>query len=153
MFTFAKDYIENSNNIENLRAKGKIDRVSVERLCAGPAVPLIYSFMKNKYKGLQVVLEMDTKFGPAKKFDDLESKDIINMGMKHKDPLCLLVVEKFTEIFGTEAGNLALKTLPFGGVYLIGGVSQGIRDFIINEKTFMKSFSSKGRLSPLMKNI
>jgi glucokinase len=36
------------------------------------------------------------------------------------------VVEKFTENFGTEAGNIALKTLPYGGVYLIGGVTAGI---------------------------
>ena len=46
LMVFAKNFIENSNNVENLRAKGKIDRVSIERLCAGPAVPLIYAFMK-----------------------------------------------------------------------------------------------------------
>ena len=43
---FARKFIENSDNIENKRAKGKVGRLSVERLCAGPAVPLIYSFMK-----------------------------------------------------------------------------------------------------------
>ena len=43
---FSRKFIEHSNNVENLRAKGPIGRVSVERLCAGPAVPLIYSFMK-----------------------------------------------------------------------------------------------------------
>ena len=46
MLNFAKKYIENSNNVENLRAKGKIDRVSVERLIAGPAVPLLYDFFR-----------------------------------------------------------------------------------------------------------
>ena len=46
LHVFARDFIENSNNIENLRAKAKIGRISVERLCAGPAVPLIYAFMK-----------------------------------------------------------------------------------------------------------
>jgi glucokinase len=43
---FAIDYIQNSNNKENERGKDTIERVSVERLCAGPAVPLIYEFMK-----------------------------------------------------------------------------------------------------------
>lgn len=43
---FAMDYIKNSNNIENLRGKSEIERTSIERLCAGPAVPLIYEFMK-----------------------------------------------------------------------------------------------------------
>lgn len=100
--------------------------MSVERLCAGPAVPLIYSFMKTQYKDLEVVLEKDTKFGKAKTFNDIESKDIINMAIENKDPLCMKVVEKFTQIYGTECGNLALKTLPYGGIYLIGGVTTGI---------------------------
>ena len=39
---FAIEYIKTSNNVENLRGKGDIDRVSIERMCAGPAVPLIY---------------------------------------------------------------------------------------------------------------
>merc|ERR1711957_1010824 len=44
---FAKEYTRTSNNIENQRAKGSIlTRVSVERLCAGPAIPLIYEFLK-----------------------------------------------------------------------------------------------------------
>ena len=51
--------------------------MSVERLCAGPAVPLIYQFMKEKHTNLEVVLEKDTKLGKAKKFNDIESKDII----------------------------------------------------------------------------
>lgn len=43
---FAMDYIKNSKNIENKRSSEEITRVSIERLCAGPAVPLIYEFMK-----------------------------------------------------------------------------------------------------------
>lgn len=46
---FAKHYIETSNNVENKRAKGKVYRISIERLCAGPALPLIYEFMKTKH--------------------------------------------------------------------------------------------------------
>jgi len=57
---FAKKYIENSNNVENRRAKGKVYRISIERLCAGPALPLIYEFMKLKYPNLPRVMEKDT---------------------------------------------------------------------------------------------
>ncbi len=39
---FARNYIETSNNIENQKCKRKVDRLSVESLCAGPAIPLIY---------------------------------------------------------------------------------------------------------------
>ena len=44
-YNFAKKFIETSNNVENLRAKTKLDRFSIERACAGPAIPLIYSFL------------------------------------------------------------------------------------------------------------
>jgi glucokinase len=55
------------------------------------------------------------------------------MAIKNKDKLCMKVVEKFTENLGTETGNLALKTLPFGGIYLIGGVTAGIKEYLIKE--------------------
>lgn len=87
---------------------------------------MIYAFMKQKHPDLEVVLEKDTQFGPAKKFEDITSKDIINLAIKHKDPLCMKVVEKFSQNFGHETGNFALKTMPFGGIYLIGGVTGGI---------------------------
>jgi len=114
---FAREYIENSNNVENLRAKRKVGRMSVESLCAGPAVPCIYAYMAKKFPNLEKVLEKE------KSFDEIESKDIIDCAMETNDPLCMKVVEKFTENFGTETGNLALKTLPYGGIYLIGGVT------------------------------
>lgn len=63
------------------------------------------------------------------------------------------VVEKFTENFGTETGNLALKTLPYGGIYLIGGVTNGIKDYLISDPKFMDSFYNKGRLSDHMRSF
>ncbi len=41
-----------------------------------------------------------------------------------------MVVKKFVEILAVEVGNMALKTLPFGGVYLVGGVVNGIADYL-----------------------
>lgn len=58
------------------------------------------------------------------------------------------MVEKFTENYGTEAGNIALKTLPYGGVYLIGGVTAGIQNYLLENSKFMEAFTNKGRLSP-----
>lgn len=73
--------------------------------------------------------------------------------MQTKDPLCMKVVEKFTKIFGTETGNVALKTLPYGGIYLIGGVTNGIKDYLISDHTFMDAFYNKGRLSDHMRSF
>ena len=60
------------------------------------------------------------------------SKDIISFAMESKDPLCMKVVEKFTEILANEVGNSALKTMPYGGIYLIGGVIHGIFDHLVS---------------------
>ena len=121
---FAINYIKTSNNEENKRGKAEITRVSIERLCAGPAVPLIYEFMKQQFPDLPRVLEED------KKPDELLSGDIISCGMKTKDELCMKVIRKFTEIFAVEVGNMCIKTLPTGGVYLLGGVTHGIMEFL-----------------------
>lgn len=147
LVVFARKFIENNNNIENLRGKAKVGRMSAERLCAGPAVPLIYAFMKEKYPELESTLEKQ------KSFDEITSFDIISGAMQKKDPLCLKVVEKFAENFGRETGNMALKTLPYGGIYLIGGVTAGIEDYLKTDNTFMTAFSDKGRLTDEMKKF
>ena len=150
MLQFAYKYIENSNNIENLRAKAKLTRVSHERLGAGPAVPLIYEFLKEEHPEMERILE---KGDAAKKPDELVSHDIISAGMKLKDPLCRKVVELFADIFAAEAGDFALKTLPYGGVYLIGGVTKGISDYIVHEKQWINTFYEKGRQANVMRRF
>lgn len=73
---FARHFIEHSDNVENLRARGPVGRMSTERLCAGPAVPLIYSFMKQKYPFYQAALEN------SKEFKDITAADIISYGIE-----------------------------------------------------------------------
>lgn len=144
---FALEFIKNSQNVENQRGRAEITRTSVERLCAGPAVPLIYEFMKTQYPDLPRVLEKD------KKADDLTSGDIISAGIDGKDELCLKVIHKFAEIFAVEVGNVALKMLPYGGIYLVGGVAIGIRDYLEKDHTFMHIVYQKGRLSSVVRRI
>mmetsp|Transcript_1481 Transcript_1481/g.984 ORF Transcript_1481/g.984 Transcript_1481/m.984 type:complete len:137 (+) Transcript_1481:378-788(+) len=84
---------------------------------------------------------------------DIQSYHIIKAGVKDKDALCLLVVKKFVEIYAVEAGNFALKTLPFGGVYLLGGVTNGLLDYILTDDTFKNNFYDKGRLENAVRGI
>ena len=64
-------------------------------------------------------------------------------------------MKKFAEIFAVQAGDTALKYLPYGGIYLIGGVTMGMRDYIINdpEKAWMNVFNDKGRLTSSMRRF
>ena len=133
--------------MENQRGRGEIARVSVERLCAGPAVPLIYEFLKSQFPDLPRVLEQD------KKADELTSGDIIAAGMVRNDELCMKVIKKFSEIFAVEVGNVALKWLPYGGIYLVGGVATGIKDYLEQDHSFMHTVYQKGRQSSVVRRI
>jgi len=110
-------------------------------------VPLIYEFMKVQFPDLKRVLETE------KKADELTSEDIISAGMEGKDELCLKVIQKFTEIFAVEVGNVALKLLPYGGIFLVGGVAVGIRDYLEKDHSFMHTVFQKGRLSSVVRRI
>jgi len=149
LLEFAQKFIETSENVENLRAKGRIHRVSVERLCAGPALPLIYDFFARRDENLERKLETET----GKTFNDITGEDIVSFGMTTKDPLCMRVIEKFTEIFAVEVGNMSLKCLPYGGIYLTGGVTAGILDYILHTDTFLDNFYAKGRQDKKMRKM
>mmetsp|Transcript_5676 Transcript_5676/g.5177 ORF Transcript_5676/g.5177 Transcript_5676/m.5177 type:complete len:133 (-) Transcript_5676:7-405(-) len=97
---------------------------------------------------MERVLEKD-----GTQFDQIDSKMIIKAACEGNDPLCLKVVDKFIEIFGVEAGNFALKVFPRGGLYLIGGVTMGIKDRIIKDNNFLSNFTQKGRISPAIKSV
>jgi glucokinase len=68
------------------------------------------------------------------------------------DPLCRHAVELFCELYGSEAGNLALKTLATGGVYVAGGIAPRILDFM-KDGRFRRAFVSKGRMRPLLEQM
>ncbi|MDH3921917.1 MAG: glucokinase, partial [Desulfobulbaceae bacterium] len=70
---------------------------------------------------------------------------------RHCD-ISIKTLELFISILGAEAGNLALKGLTTGGIYLGGGIPPKILPFLAGE-TFMKSFTSKGRMSYLLQDI
>ena len=55
-------------------------------------------------------------------------------------------------IYGAEAGNLALKVMGTGGVYLGGGIAPKIVARL-KEPEFLNAFKAKGRLGPLLLDI
>jgi glucokinase len=77
----------------------------------------------------------------------------VAFGINKKDPLCLKVIEKFTEIFAVEVGNMALKCLPYGGIYITGGVTAGILDYLMHTEIFLDNFYAKGRQDKKMRKI
>ncbi len=65
---------------------------------------------------------------------------------------CVQALDIFVSIYGAEAGNLALKTMATGGVYLGGGIAPKILSKL-EQPAFMKAFATKGRMSHLLASI
>ena len=68
-----------------------------------------------------------------------------------KDPVCVETLDCFTRNYGSEAGNLALKMLALGGVYIGGGIAPKILPKM-QSKVFLDAFYHKGRMSPLLQS-
>jgi glucokinase len=120
--------------------------VSFERVCSGRGLPNIYNFLK----------ESGRKAEPSWLAEQLASaKDPTPVIVENAlDPekvceICRLTLETFVSILGAEAGNMALKVMATGGVYLAGGIPPRILPFL-SEGRFLQSFLRKGRLSNVL---
>jgi glucokinase len=125
----------------------QIEHVSVERACAGPSIPHIFKFL------VEVEKEGDsTVFKSLDEIDTLTPEVIVENGLNDKCPVCKKTIEFFIEMYGAAAGNMSLLLLPIGGLYILGGLSNALEDYIRNG-SFLKSFKNKGRLEPLLSKI
>ena len=129
--------------------KNRYGHVSYDRICSGRGIPAIYDF----YKSSGQYEEPDWLSNQLASAED-PAPVIVNAALDettHCD-ICTKTLELFISILGAEAGNLALKGLTTGGMYLGGGIPPRIRPFLERE-TFMKSFAAKGRMSYLLADI
>jgi glucokinase len=74
---------------------------------------------------------------------------LIEAALADESGLCMRAVTLFCSILGAEAGNLALKTLATGGVYIGGGIAPRIQPFL-EDGTFLAAFRRKGRMADLL---
>jgi glucokinase len=77
---------------------------------------------------------------------------ITEAALKMRDAVCREVLNLFISNYGAEAGNLALKFMATGGVFIGGGIAITILHKL-QETTFMKAFTAKGRLAGLLSTI
>ncbi|MBT6151507.1 MAG: glucokinase, partial [Chloroflexi bacterium] len=120
--------------------RSKYSRVSYERICSGLGIPDLYQFLKERG---------DQKESPVLANELLNAQDktplIINAATPEKDPdpLSYATMKLFVNILGAEAGNLALKVVASGGVYIGGGIPPRIIPLL--RKHFLEAFFDKGR--------
>lgn len=78
--------------------------------------------------------------------------EITRLGLSKACPVCVQTLDLWTEVYGSEAGNLALKVLALGGVYVAGGIAVKIIDKI-RDGTFFAAFKDKWKFENLLNNI
>ncbi|TMA26782.1 MAG: glucokinase [Deltaproteobacteria bacterium] len=76
----------------------------------------------------------------------------VTAAAENGDALCVQVLQLFCKLYGAEAGNLALKTLATGGVYVAGGIAPRIIPFMTDGR-FREAFFDKGRMRPLLEQM
>ena len=127
----------------------RLDHVGVERVCSGIGVPNIYEFLRDEEK-IPERPEIAQLIASAQD----HTKAILDAAA-HPDGACELsraTVDMLVSILAAEAGNLALKVLATGGVYLAGGVALHLLN-ALRDPRFMEGFTNKGRFKELMSSI
>lgn len=124
-------------------------RVSYESVCSGIGIPNLYEFLRDE----GYADEPDWLRDEISQAEDMPPV-IFGSAIEDKKEckLCRMTVELFVEILGAEAGNLALKTLAQGGIFIGGGIPPRILPWF-KEETFLNSIDNKDPHTGLMSAI
>ncbi|MBW4612020.1 MAG: glucokinase [Desmonostoc vinosum HA7617-LM4] len=137
--------------------KHDIQRVSVERVVSGQGIVSIYQFLRDRQITTespdiaQIVRTWEKEAGQQEKSVD-PGAAIGIAALQGSDRLSQQTIQMFIDAYGTEAGNLALKLLPYGGLYMAGGIAPKILPLIKNSN-FLLNFTQKGRMRSLLEEI
>ena len=140
------EFVKNEYNLKH---------VTIENICSGQGMVPLYKFLlkKEQEKGFDINnIDRDKILGNKvdlfnnytdKKTRDVLSNEITIKGVKNECHLSRRVVELFIEILADTASDLALLTLPSGGIYLLGGISVNLAPYMKESDLFMKFFTDK----------
>lgn len=126
----------------------RIGHVSCERVCSGLGIPNIYAFLKAhghvEPEWLAERLAASADPTPV----------IVTAGLDTARPcaICVATLRLFVSILGAEAGNLALKVLSTGGLYIGGGIPPRILP-VLQQQDFMGAFLNKGRFTEMLERM
>ena len=128
------DFAPLTQQQEGLRefVAAQYDHVSYERVCSGPGLVNIYAFLAGSCA--------------------LDAPEISQRALAATDQTAVAALDILVEIYGAEAGNLALKLMATGGVYLGGGIPPRILPKL-EDGVFMRCFTAKGRFTDLLAGV
>lgn len=120
--------------------------VSYERILSGKGFVYLYEFARSEG------LAPESTAMAARLAEATDSSAVITQqACAGSDALSEIACRLFARIYGAEAGNLALKSLPFGGLFVAGAIAGHILPFMQAE--FMHGFLDKGRFAELLSRV
>jgi len=126
--------------------QARLGRVSVERVVSGPGLYEIYVFLRDTGRAVE------PPWLAAAVAGEDPSPVIAEAALASRSALCVEALDLFVSLYGAEAGNLALKMMATGGVYVGGGIAPKILAKLADGR-FVEAFVAKGRMRPLLEAV
>jgi glucokinase len=132
--------------LQYLMKKYGHQHVSYERILSGPGVQNVYEFLRDTGKEEEPAW-LKEQLAVARDIPALISE----LALNQKAPICDRTLSIFVSVFGSEAGNCALKFMGTGGVFVAGIAGKIVPK--LQEPAFMNSFLDKGRMTSLLEGV
>jgi glucokinase len=124
----------------------KYDHVSWERVVSGDGLVNIHTFLcELRQSAAPDWLQQWMREGDA-------AAAISSAAQQGRDPVCAEALDLFVHLYGVEAGNLALKLMATGGLYIAGGIAPKILEQL-KDGRFIQAFHAKGRMRTILERI
>ena len=137
----------NELEVELLRyLLGKFERVSYERILSGSGLFELYKFLHHTGRGEEDPALTEVLFQQA------HPAPIVRAALDGRSERCSLAIDLFVSLYGAEAGNLGLKLMARGGIFVGGGIAPRILERL-KQPAFMQSLTAKGRMRPLLESM
>jgi glucokinase len=126
----------------------RFNHVSYERVCSGIGLPNLYAFLCSSGRA-----ETSPRVAAAVAGARDQTPIICEEALRpDPDPACAAAAALFVRILAQESGNLALRVLATGGVYLAGGLARRLRR-LLEPAVFFEAFCRKGRLGDVLVSV
>jgi glucokinase len=119
----------------------RLPHVSCEEVISGRGFLRIHEFLDSSLRHPS----FDSPEGDA-------AKEITERGLAQSCPVCVETMRVWVEAYGAEAGNMALRTLALGGVYIAGGIAPKIL-LKLRDGAFLRAFCGKSKFASVLSRI
>ncbi|MEO0771132.1 MAG: glucokinase [Cyanobacteria bacterium J06649_4] len=141
-----------------LKKTETLSHVSIERVVSGMGLLSIYKYFRDDCRFASEAPALAEAFEAWEQALEVGASAaspaalISQYAIAGEDELSCRTMRLFVQLYGAEAGNLALKLLPYGGLYITGGIAAKILP-LMEKEGFLDAFLNKGRVSTLLKNV